>query len=473
MNRLRINFLYNSIFQVLTLIVPLLTTPYIARILGPTNLGVFSYVNANTNYFTIIASLGFNLFAQNEVSKARNNSIELEKIFGNILVLRLICSGVIFLIFAFFNFFVFKTFNFLYWILSFQIIAVAFDVSWLFMGLEEFKKISIRNLVVKVINTLLVFMLVRSRYDLNVYAFIIMFGIVISNLIIWWDVKKYIRTLTFNKSNFKPILFSSMLLFLPTAAITIYTDIVRTFLGIVTSKNYVAYYVQADMLIKVLLSIVTSLGTVMMPHISGLISEGNYDRIRELITKSFKIMSFVGIPITFLIWIFADDFVILFLGADFLPTAKLLRLDSISIVFAAWSNVLGIQFLLPTGKVVKYSISTTLPAISILINAPIFFIFFHVDGVMYAIVFVQVTIFIAELIYVWNDLEIKKMFINTPLVGICSIVMWASILTFQNAVDIHSLFLKISIGTILGGVVYIFVYFSIKKILNIGFERRG
>ncbi|MBZ1532444.1 oligosaccharide flippase family protein, partial [Leuconostoc mesenteroides] len=123
MKKLRTNFLYNSIFQILTLIVPLITTPYVARVLGASNLGIFAYTNANINYFTILASLGFNLYAQNEIAKVRDNQIALSRVFSSVLFTRIICSMIIFLLFIIFNVFVFKSYSILYWILSLQILG--------------------------------------------------------------------------------------------------------------------------------------------------------------------------------------------------------------------------------------------------------------------------------------------------------------------------------------------------------------
>lgn len=463
MKKLRTNFLYNSIFQILTLIVPLITTPYVARVLGASNLGIFAYTNANINYFTILASLGFNLYAQNEIAKVRDNQIALSRVFSSVLFTRIICSMIIFLLFIIFNVFVFKSYSILYWILSLQILGVAFDVSWLFMGLEEFKKISIRNLVVKIINTFLIFVLVRSKNDLLIYAGILMVGMVISNLIIWSDVKKYVLSFEMDTSAFSGIFFASLILFLPTSAITVYTDIIRTFLGIVTTKRYVAFYVQADMLIKVIFSLITSLGTVIMPHVSNLISKGKFIQVKKLISKSFFIMTLTSLPITVLVFALSDNFIRLFLGNNFLPTSQLLKINAISIIFSAWANVLGIQYLLPIGRVKDYTLSITLPALSIFVTAPIFFKLFGVAGVMYSIVLIQISVFIIELIYLRNELEICSLFASFPKMLINSILMYFSIIIFLNLTKIHSDFFSILMGGTVGIVLYMLGCFLIEK----------
>ncbi|MBZ1532441.1 oligosaccharide flippase family protein, partial [Leuconostoc mesenteroides] len=240
---------------------------------------------------------------------------------------------------------------------------------------------------------------VRSKNDLLIYAGILMVGMVISNLIIWSDVKKYVLSFEMDTSAFSGIFFASLILFLPTSAITVYTDIIRTFLGIVTTKRYVAFYVQADMLIKVIFSLITSLGTVIMPHVSNLISKGKFIQVKKLISKSFFIMTLTSLPITVLVFALSDNFIRLFLGNNFLPTSQLLKINAISIIFSAWANVLGIQYLLPIGRVKDYTLSITLPALSIFVTAPIFFKLFGVAGVMYSIVLIQISVFIIELIY--------------------------------------------------------------------------
>lgn len=466
MKKLRVNFLYNSIFQVLTLLVPLITTPYVARVLGANNLGIFAYTNANTNYFTILASLGFNLYAQNEIAKVRENQIELSRVFTNVFVTRIICSITVFSIFSIFNIFFFKSYTALYWILSFQIIGVAFDISWLFMGLEEFKKISIRNLVVKVISTILVFVLVRSKEDLLIYAGILMFGIVISNLIIWLDVKKYIFSWEFDKKTLNGIFFAALVLFLPTTAITVYTDIIRTFLGIVSTKKYVAFYVQADMLIKVILSLITSLGTVIMPHVSNLVAKGKHLQVKSLISKSFNIMTIISLPLIVLVIALSDEFIPFFLGNGFMPTSQLLKVNAIAIIFSAWGNVLGIQYLLPTGRVKEYTISITLPALTIFFTAPILFAFFGVIGVMYSIVIVQILVFVIEIIYLRNDFKFRSLFAILPKTIINSGVMYFAVITFLHLAKIQSNFFSVLSGGVIGISTYTLGYYLMRKFMG-------
>lgn len=252
----------------------------------------------------------------------------------------------------------------------------------------------------------------------------------------------------------KSVLIPAVALFFPIAAVTVYTDVIRSFIGVVSTKSNVAFYVQADMLIKVILTVITSIGTIMMPHITRLLAEGKFDEVNRLIKKSFQFISFISFPIMFGVFVISENFIILFLGKNFIPAAKLMSIDAISIIFAAWSNVLGQQYMIPNKKLKEYTLSTTIPVTTIIFTLPILYYAFGVPGVMLAIVIVQLLIFLLQLFYCRSILNTKELFNGIPKIFLASIVMAVGIIMVNNVLKIESRFVFLSIDIILGALIY-------------------
>ena len=186
------NYIYNMVYQVLTLILPLITTPYLSRVLGAEGNGIYSYTYAIVTYFILFGSLGVALYGQREIAYAQEFPEKRKKIFIEIVIFRFI-TIIIATVFYFFLFVKGAEYQIYYQILMLELIAAAFDISWFFQGLEEFKKTVIRNVLVRLCSVTLVFLLVKTREDLAKFTLIYSLADLIGNLSLWLYLPKYFK----------------------------------------------------------------------------------------------------------------------------------------------------------------------------------------------------------------------------------------------------------------------------------------
>ena len=215
------NYFYNLSYQILLLIIPLITTPYLARILGADGVGTVSYAGSIVSYFTLFASLGTTIYGQREISYVQENKGNRSHVFWETKILQIITSLIVLLFYI--PFALYQKNHIIYLILTFNLLAVLVDVTWFFQGMEEFGKIVFRNLIFKIINILYIFTFVKTRGDLNIYIFGSSFFLFVSNASLWAYLPWYIEKPLW--SEIKPVrnLKVVITLFIPTIAIQIYT----------------------------------------------------------------------------------------------------------------------------------------------------------------------------------------------------------------------------------------------------------
>ena len=189
-NSVKKNYIYNLIYQILVIILPLITAPYISRVLGAENIGIYSYTTSISAYFILFGSLGISLYAQREIAYHQDNKKKNSKTFLEIIILRAITMLISITIFCV-TFTTNGEYSFFYKILIIELIAQCFDISWFFSGLEEFKKTVIRNLIVKCISVVAIFLLVKTPEDLDLYFGIYVLSAFIGNISLWFYLPKY------------------------------------------------------------------------------------------------------------------------------------------------------------------------------------------------------------------------------------------------------------------------------------------
>lgn len=342
---------------------PLITTPYIARTLGVDGIGEYSFSYSIVAYFVLLAQFGITNYAQREIAYHQDNQQAQSQIFFEVISFQ-IFTVVISLISYYVLGLLWGVDSQIYWVQALNILAVLFDVSWFFQGLEEFGKIAIRNFAVRMANIVLLFLLIKSPADLILYT-IIMGGMnVISGILICLFLKDYIHKVPLKEihpfKNWKPILQ----LFLPQVAIQIYVVLDKTMLGFFTdSFTENGYYEQADKIIKLLLTIATSLGTVMMPRIASTVARGEMDLVHKYMIASYRFSFFLTIPMCFGLIVIAPNFVPWFFGQGYEPVAGVLSILSSMLIAVSLSNVTGIQFMVPMNRQNQLTLSVIIGAI--------------------------------------------------------------------------------------------------------------
>ncbi|MEC5271316.1 oligosaccharide flippase family protein [Caldifermentibacillus hisashii] len=367
MKKLISNYLFTVIYQLLLIITPFITTPYISRIFKPEGVGIEAYVSSIVQLFVVFISLSFALYGSRQIaSKQSQKEISFE--FWTIFAFKIISSLIVLLVYFVYIRTVTEYLD-LFLINLLTLAANIIDTSWYFFGREEIKKISIRNIIVKITGIILIFTVINDYNDLDLYVLINAGTLFIGQLIMWIPLLKDVSwvKITINDilRHTKPI----MILFLPQIMIQVYSLANKIVLGNVSGEVEVGYFNQAYKIITIALGVISSFGTVMLPRMSSEFSLGNKEEMKKYINFALQLILMITLPMTLGMMAISPNFVTWFLGKDFSPVIQLLFIMSPVIFFVGLANVFGIQILIGTNQQNKYSVSVTIGAIlSLIIN---------------------------------------------------------------------------------------------------------
>lgn len=444
------NYIYNLMYQILMLILPLITTPYISRVLGAENIGIYSYTLSISAYFILFGSLGISLYGQREIAYNQENKKKYTTVFYEIVILRFITMAISMTIF----YFVFvngKQYQTYYKILLLELIANSLDISWFFQGLEEFKKTITRNIIVKTISIICIFLFVKSSNDLIKYFVIYVLSVLLGNISLWAYLPKYIEKIDFRKINIIKHIKPTIGLFIPQVAVQVYTVLDKTMIGVIVSdKSEVGFYEQAQKIIKILLTIVTALGTVMVPRMANTFIKGDKEQLNSYMKKSVSFMYLLAFPIIFGVLTVSDEFVPIFFGQGYDKVSLLMKIISPILLMIGMSNVIGTQYLLPTKRQKEYTISVVLGAI---VN---FFMNLCLIGKLGALgasigtVIAETMVTAVQMHYIKNDFDINRIINISVNYLVAAIIMFVTceFVGFIVADGIKSLIIKVLLGMI-------------------------
>ncbi|WP_334329724.1 oligosaccharide flippase family protein [Companilactobacillus sp. HBUAS59699] len=429
------NYLYNAFYQVFILLVPLVTTPYLARVLGPTGVGINSYTNSVIQYFIVFGSIGVDLYGNRQIAFVRSDKRQLTQTFYEIFFMRIIT---IVLAYAAFGIFLMLSgqYRIYYLAQSVSLIAAAFDISWFFMGMENFYVTVIRNFVIKILTLISIFTFVKSYSDLGIYIFILSMSLLLGNLTLFPSLRKYLVKADFHHLSIWRHLKPSLVLFLPQVAMQIYGVLNKTMLGIMVSVKATGYFDQSDKMVKMALAIVTATGTVMLPHVANAFAKGEVKKTRHYLYQSFRFVSAIAIPIAFGLMAVTAKFVTLFFTKRFLAVIPIMIIESVVIVLIAWSNVLGIQYLIPTKQMKSYTISVVIGAIvNIIFNIPLI-IKWGAIGATIATVLSELSITLYQLFSIRHQVNYRELFSDWSKYLIAGVLMFEVVFELDRILPI-------------------------------------
>jgi len=463
---LKKNFIYQTGYQVLATALPLITTPYINRVLGAEQLGTYTYVANIANYFTIFAMLGFNNYGSKMIAATKHNENELAHTFSSIRKLQCLMATVVVAIYLLFISLCIPEHKSLYFIESLWIINCFIDINWFFWGMEKVKLTVNRNLIIKLITLLGVFIFVRSRNDILIYAFILVIGTILSDIYLISQVKKYVKgtKTTFYEmiAHIKPCIA----LFIPIVAMSIYQQMDKTMLGVLSTYEQVGYYSSADKIVNIPLGIITGLGTVSLPRIVSLISENKIMEYKKVVEKSISLVMFMCSAIAFGILAVSQEFVPLFFGREFLPCVSLVSFLTFVIFFKAISTVLVNQILIPNDNEKYYIISVFIGAfINLILNYSLIRKFDAV-GAVYATLISELIVCFIQIFICFNYLNTLKIIGKNFQYIILGILMYGLVRKVAVLIKDTSLFQRSILEILLGGTAFLgacVIYWKIKK----------
>lgn len=400
-SKLKKNYVYNLLSQLLTIIIPVITTPYVSRVLGAKAIGDFGYATGIVSYFCMIAMLGTANYAQREIARRHESKNEVSCVFFEILSIRIIMTLFVFICYLFFlNLPSWRHYRTLFSVQVISFVAWGFDISWLFQGLEQFKVTAIRNSIVKIVSTILILSLVKRESDLVLYTIIYCLSDLIGNITMWPSLKGNINKVCFSKLKLLRHFQGVWELFIPNIALQLYTVFDKTMLGSLVDTLQVGYYSQAEKIIKIILVAISSLFTVLLPRFSYLSDQHGDVEANSYFVSAVKYTYFIAIPLTIgCIWV-SDYFVPVFFGPGYNEVSPLMKILAILFIIMSIEKLLG-TILIAYSKQNIYTTSVVAASIVNIILNLMFILVFQLDAIGVAIASV-IAEFVAMLIQLFN-----------------------------------------------------------------------
>lgn len=477
MTQIKKNLIYNVLYQILILILPIITVPYVSRIIGTEGVGIYSYTYSIVYYFMMLCLLGINNYGNRTIAKTKENKYELSKNFISIYIIQFTMSIIMIILYIIYLIFFVEEYKIIAIIQIIYILSSMFDINWFYFGLEKFKLTVTRNSLIKIVSIILIFLFVKDKNDLWIYTLILSLTTLLSQLLLFVFLKKEIIFIKVNKKEIAKHIKPALILFVPVIAISLYKIMDKIMLGYLINVVEVGYYEQAEKIINIPLGLITALGTVMLPRISSLISKGNDKIIKEYIKNSLKFMMFISFPIVFGLITISSNFIPMFLGYAFVKSSIILKYLSVTIIFLSIANVIRTQYLIPKEKDSIYIKSVILGAIINFIINLLLIPRYHSIGASIGTIFAEFSVMFYQLIKIKKEISIFKIIKENLSFLIKSVIMFIIIYPF-NYLKIEPIYIVI-LQIINGCIIYFVLNFkyidnliNIKKIIKKLFKRK-
>ena len=452
MKSIKLNFAYNILYQILVILLPLITAPYISRVLGATGVGIYAYTYSVVYYFQLIAMLGIGNHGNRSIAAVRDSKEEVSRVFCEIYSIQITTFTLAIIVYLVYVICIKTDYTQIALIQLLYLISGLLDISWFFFGLEEFKLTVMRNAAIKLVSTISIFLFVKGSSDLWKYVLILAGGTMFSQVYLWFYLPKYIERIPVNivglKRHFRPVL----VLFVPVIAYSIYKVMDKIMLGDMCSYAQVGYYQNAEKIINLPMGIITALGTVMLPRMSNLISNGQNEKANEYINLSFKVVTIIGAPIAFGLIAVSDMFTPIFYGEGFEPCSSLIRLLSVTVFFMAWANVIRTQYLIPKHRDKVYVLSTAIGAV---VNLLINFLLiprYYANGAAIGTIMAEFSVMLVQIILIKKEIPVFGYIVRQSgyllIAAVMCIVVWITSARMDASV------ISLMKMVVLGGVIY-------------------
>ena len=362
------NLFYQMCYEVLVLILPLVTSPYIARVIGPEGVGVYSYSYSIANYFVLFSMLGIKNYGCRAIAQVRDDPKALSTTFSSLLKVHIIVS--LLCMAAYISYVCLLTSERIYAaIQSAFVLSALFDISWFYFGIEKFKLTVFRSATIKLLNVVCIFLFVRCRDDLWKYCLIMAVGVLLNQLSLWMPLKNYVRIVRSDAQSMLNHIKPLLLLFIPAIAISLYKYMDKIMIGAISGKEQLGFYENAEKVVNIPLSVISAFGTVMLPRMSGLMWTSEKDTILCYIMISMRYIMCLAFALTFGLAGVGRVFAPLFWGEGFAPSGVIIMGLATTIPFISFADVIRTQFLIPTKRDREYLCSVMMGAVvNLIIN---------------------------------------------------------------------------------------------------------
>ena len=424
MASLRKNYVYSLLSQLLVILLPVVTTPYLSRVLGENNLGIYDYILSIVNYFILFGCIGLNLYGQREIAASHDDPVKKSAIFYELMMIRTITMSVSLLIY----YLVLTHFADqprYYALLGIELVAALFDISWFYPGNEDFRMQSIRTIVVRSVSIACVFIFVKCEEDLDKFILCYALAILIGNLSLWFPLKGMLVGVSPRSLNLKRHILPVLIMFLPQIATNVYTQLDKTMIGWLTNHEYaqVTYYSQAEKIVKIAMTVITAIGGIMLSRMAMVISDKDEEKAKAYIRKSFCFMMLLAFPMMAGFAAVAEDFVPWFFGPGYDAVIPCLVLLSPLVFIIGVSNILGTQYLVPSKRMRQYTLSIVFGMVTNCVGNALLIPRFRSIGAVIATLIAETVVSVSQFIFLRVTftpavlLQGKKYFFAAALMG--------------------------------------------------------
>ncbi|MFT8853593.1 MAG: polysaccharide biosynthesis C-terminal domain-containing protein [Leuconostoc suionicum] len=451
MNKIGKNLIYQSSYQVLKILMPLITVPIVSHSLGSIGVGEYAFANSIAQYFVLATALGLPLYGTREIAKMGDDKLSLSRKFWTLEGFSILLTGIVLICYFIIGF----LFNLgaIYFIQSLLVVGAGLDVSWFFMGIEDFKKITLVNFLLQIISFLLITTQIHSTQDLIKYTIILTMVSVLNPITLWFFLRKKIFFIRPKFIEMWHALKASAVLFIPQVAIILYTNLNKTMLGTLGNKTFVGVFSNALLVTTVFITLISSVDTVLMPHATRLFSQNKHDAGYVMIQRVLNFEAYFTIAIAAGIIALSDKLIPWFFGSSFSDMNTVLPILGLLVVVIPGGMSISRQYLIPQDRIKEYNNSVYLGAIiSVLLN---FILIPPLGAVGAAIVSVSVEalIWLIRLWDFWKKTHLgysRWQFIVNTLTGIIMILVIKCLTTNMSATPTTTI-----IQAILGALVYL------------------
>lgn len=445
------NYLYNISYQLLAIIVPLITSAYVARVLSPEGVGANAFTGSIIQYFMLIASMGIAYYGNRQIAYVRENPQKMAVTFWSIQIVKTLMTLLAYIAFEIFMLFYTRQQGYM-WAQSINLIGVAFDISWFYEGIEDFKVTVLKNSFVKIVSMIAIFVFIKNPSDVLLYIVVLALSTLLGNLTLWPNIVRDLPKVDVKVLNPWKHFLPMFSLFIPQIATQIYVQLNKTMLGAMVNEAASGYYQYSDNLVKLILALVTATGTVMLPHVANAVAKGNMHKVNDMLYKSFNFVSAVAYPMMFGLAGISLTLATKYYGANYQPVGPAMLIESIVILMIAWSNVIGVQYLLPLNKNKEFTISVTLGAIvNLILNIPLIKNW-GLYGAMWSTVISEMAVTAYQLFVVKKLLSYKKLFNESWKYFLSGLLMF--LVVFWMNTHLKNTWLMLGVEVVTGVVIY-------------------
>lgn len=468
MSKLKRNFFYNVCYQLLLIILPLITAPYIARVIGKEGAGDYAYTSAIVSYFCLFILLGLNNYGVKVIAeKAGRQKEDMADTFWNIYAFQfLMCVTVAIGYFLF----IFSRADVdvrIYYVQILTVIASGLDITWYYFGREKFKLTTAVNTVCKIAEAVLIFVLVKCKDDLLIYVLIMSVGTLLSQMILWFLA---VRELGFRKPKIQRIkshIVPNLILFIPVLAVSLYKVMDKVMLGGMTDTAQVAVYEYSEKIINIPVSLVNAFGMVMLPFIAA--GNLNTESKTAYIKHSLKLSAFASAAMAFGIAAIAPEFTILFYGEQFAECGLITQLLSVTVLTITWELILKTQFFIPENHNECYIMAVLTGAVVNMVANMFMIPQLQAVGATIGTIMAETSVVVVLLVYLLQYVKLNE------IVGDCFGYLLSGMIMFYFVRKISGLFqieIVCLITEVLTGVliygICICIFGAVKKCANKG-----